>query len=95
MNSAWFKLAETFGAFIGLLFGIYFTYWRVRQSRMAADLRLEDNPERCGRHEEAIKSLREQVQKYCEENREDHRQIFGQLGALSVEMAKLERNRKP
>lgn len=92
MNSPWVKIAESFGSLCGFVLAVYYTYWRIRQNRIASDKGLEDNPERCGRHEEAIKQLRSDMDDYYDENREEHRTMSVQLGALSLEIAKLSRN---
>jgi len=91
MDALWLEIARTVGSAIGLASGIFITYWRITQSARARELKLEDNPERCGRHEEAIKSIRLELDKVRSDNKEDHRIIFNQLGALSVEIARLGR----
>lgn len=91
MGSA-FEIAKVFGALIGLLTGVYVTYWQIRQRQISKALSLEDNPERCGRHEEAIKRLRQDMDTLADQNRDDHRQLFNQVGALGIEIAKLNRN---
>lgn len=92
MPPAVLEIAKTIGALVGLLTGVFVTYWQIRQRTMSRDLKLADNPERCGQHEEAIATLKAAVKAECDANREDHRQIFAQLGLMSVEIAKLGRN---
>ena len=92
MNSLGVEIAKLVGAVVGLCSGIFITYWQIRQKTLARSLSLEDNPERCGRHEEAIQRLKEAVKQECDDNREDHRIMFNQIGALSIEIAKLGRN---
>lgn len=92
MDAVWLEVAKVVGAFVGLCSGIFITYWQIRQRTIARSLSLEDNPTRCGRHEEAIQSLRADFSRICDENREDHKQMFGQIGALSIEVTKLSRN---
>lgn len=92
MNSLGVEIAKLVGAVVGLCSGIFITYWQIRQRTISKSLNLEDNPERCGRHEEAIAQLKIAVKQECDENRDEHRLLFNQLGALSLEIAKLSRN---
>jgi hypothetical protein len=92
MNSLGVEIAKLVGAIVGLCSGIFITYWQIRQRTLSREMKLEDNPERCGRHDEAIQQLKAAVRKECDDNREDHRVMFNQLGALSLEIAKLSRN---
>lgn len=92
MNSAVVEIAKTIGAVVGLATGIFVTYWQIRQRTKAKELGLPDNPERCGKHEEAIGTLKGVVEKLERENDQDHDRIFTELGLISVEIAKLSRN---
>jgi hypothetical protein len=92
MNSLGLEIAKIAGAIVGIIAAALVAYWKFKDKRQAKDLGLPDNPERCGRHEEAIKTLKDDMKTYCDENREDHRQIFAQVGAMSIEIAKLGRN---
>jgi hypothetical protein len=59
---------------------------------MTKQLDLADNPERCGQHEEAISTLKARVEKLDESNDKAHDEMFRQLGAMCVEIAKIGRN---
>ena len=92
MDAGWVEIAKTIGAAVGLLTGGFVTYWQIRQRTRQKAYDLEDNPERCGRHEEAIKQLRSDMDDMCEENRDDHREMLKQIAGLSVEMARASRH---
>ena len=92
MSSLALEIAKIVGAIVGLVTGALVAYWKIRDKRIAKAFSLEDNPERCGRHEEAIKTLKDRVEKLDEGNDKDHGEMFRQLGAMSVEIAKLGRN---
>lgn len=92
MDAAWVEIAKTIGAAVGLLTGAFVTYWQIRQHTRAKELGLTDNPERCGRHEEAIKQLRSDMDSMGDQNRDDHREMLRQIAGLSIEMARMSRN---
>jgi hypothetical protein len=92
MNSLGVEIAKLVGAIVGLCSGIFITYWQIRQKTLSRELKLEDNPERCGRHEEAIKTLQSRFDKWDEKNDKEHAQMCQQLGLLSIDIAKLSRN---
>jgi hypothetical protein len=92
MPPAVLEIAKTIGALVGLLTGVFVTYWQIRQRTMSRDLKLADNPERCGQHEEAIATLKARFETLDERNEKDHGEMFRQLGLMSVEIAKLGRN---
>lgn len=91
------EILKIIGAVIGLASGVYIVTWQSHQKsrikQLAAEgTELADNPERCGRHEEAIKQLRSDFDDFYDENRYEHRTMITQLGTLSLEIAKLSRN---
>jgi hypothetical protein len=92
VNSLGVEIAKLVGAIVGLASGIFITYWQIRQKTLSRELKLEDNPERCGRHEEAIKTLQARVDRWEEKNDKEHAQMCAQLGLMSIEIAKISRN---
>ena len=85
------KIAEVVGITLGTIAFALMTYWKLKERAIMKEHGLEDNPERCGRHEEQLKSLSGRIDKLEENNREDHQQIFRQIGDLAVEIAKVSR----
>jgi hypothetical protein len=92
MNSLGLEIAKIAGAIVGIIAAALVAYWKFKDKRQAKDLGIDENPKRCGQHEEAIDTLKKEMGRFCDENREDHRQIFAQVGAMSIEIAKLGRN---
>jgi hypothetical protein len=92
MNSLGLEIAKIVGAIVGVIAAALVAYWKLKDKRIAKDLGLQDNPERCGRHEADIKTLKERFDRFDTKNDEDHGEMFRQLGAMSVEIAKLGRN---
>jgi hypothetical protein len=80
------------GASLGLASAVFITLWQINQRTKTREMKLADNPERCGQHEEAISTLKARVEKLDESNDNAHDEMFRQLGAMSVEIAKLGRN---
>lgn len=91
MDALWIELVKLAGSVAGLGAATFLAYCKLRESRLTKEKGLEDNPERCGRHEEAIKNLKESVVAMETDNATDHKEIFKQLSALSLDLAKLER----
>jgi hypothetical protein len=86
------EILKITGACLGLASAVFITLWQIRQKTMTKELKLADNPERCGQHEEAITTLKLRLEKLDEGNDKDHGEMFRQLGAMCVEIAKLGRN---
>jgi hypothetical protein len=83
------EVLKIVGASIGLAAGALVTYWRFRDKRMRDELGLLGNPTQCGEHEKAIDNLEKTMCKLESDNREDHRNIFGQLSSIAIESAKV------
>jgi len=88
------EILKIAGAILGVASAAFITAWQIRQRTKTKELKLADNPERCGQHEEAITTLKARVETLDERNDKDHGEMFRQLGAMSVEIAKLGRNGK-
>jgi hypothetical protein len=86
MNADWLEIAKIVGAIVGLATGAFVTYWRIREKQLQKDHGLEDNPERCGRHEEAINTLKGRVDALDARNAADHGRIETKLQNIALEI---------
>ena len=83
------ELAKIIGAIVGLVAGALVTYWRFNERRRTKELNLDENPERCGKHEIRLDALERRMGSLEEHNREDHNKLFNQIGAVGNALARL------
>lgn len=95
----WAELLKAIGAALGVLSAAFLTYSTIRASKersrqkaLQAEFGLADNPERCGRHEEAIGGLKEDFADLKDENAKEHEQIFNQLQGISLELVGIKKD---
>jgi len=92
MNSMILEWLKFIGALVALSTAAFIAYSKVREKRLAGEHGLEDNPERCGRHEEAITTLKGKIDNLDEKNTADHGQIFAHLQNLSLELVGIKKD---
>jgi hypothetical protein len=83
------EIIKMVGAIAGLLTMAFVAWCRWKEGKLTKELKLEDNPERCGRHEEAIVTLKGRFEKLEQENQRDHGEMLRQLAGLSLELVKV------
>ncbi len=92
MNSMILEWLKFIGALVALSTAAFIAYSKVREKRLSTAHGLEDNPERCGRHEEAITTLKDRVDGLEQKNSSDHQQMFAHLQNLSLELVGIKKD---
>jgi hypothetical protein len=93
--SAIAKFAEIAGTILGTLAFAFWTLSKLKEKAATKKYGLKPNPTRCGEMIARIENLENDVKENKQENRDDHKQLFSQIGALSIEVAKIGRNGGP
>lgn len=86
------KIMETIGVILGTLAFAFWTLARLKEKAYTKKYNLKPNPTRCGEMIARVENLEKDVSENKAENRDDHKQLFAQIGALSIEVAKIARN---
>ena len=99
MGAVLVEILKVVGAALGALSAAFLAYCTIkaakekaRQKQLQAQFGLADNPERCGRHEEAIAGLKQDVTELKRDNSKEHDEIFTQLQGISIELVRMGRN---
>jgi hypothetical protein len=62
---------------------------KAREWRLSHKYKLKGNPTRCGEMIARVDALEKDVEEIKKTNREDHQQLFNQVGGVSLELARL------
>jgi hypothetical protein len=62
---------------------------KVRELRLTKKYNLKGNPTRCGEMIARVEALEDDVKEIKRINREDHQQLFAQVGGVSLELARI------
>lgn len=89
MDALWIEVLKVVGAALGFGSAGFLAYSKIKESKLTKELKLSENPERCGQHQAKLERLREDLDSLEENNTNEHREMLRQIGGISLELVKI------